>query len=451
MLAVGKPNDALDLATKVPDVDAYPQARTVRGLARYATGDLDAAREDFAAALKKAPHYEPALTGRAWLDLETQQLDDDLKKKLEDAHKAYPTHPGFGTAHAAVLRAGGDEAGRDKAKAILDKLVLGAGPEVARAQLELARIYRDGGELRLARQLYADAMKSGSVVAKLETGLLLIEDLDPWGGRETLDQLLKSMDRPSPLIMLETARARMLVGDHAGAAQLLAEAGNAPNVVRWHLLREKGRLALRRSDFNGAADALLQAIEQSGTDLETFLLAADVAAADQKQAKLMERVKTLAPQRLAGVPELDIVNGKLQLSNSEDASKAYDVAADKLQKANATSRRKAQAALGRGIVAYIREDDQIAKDALEYAIKLDPTLYSAHLYLGDITKGQNPKVALEHGQKAVALNPELVEGWQLLGTQAARTGNKKLLAEAIIKVGELAPNSQELRDLQNLR
>ncbi|MEJ7601933.1 MAG: tetratricopeptide repeat protein [Kofleriaceae bacterium] len=451
MLAVGKPNDAVDLATKVPDVESYPQARTVRGLARYATGDLDAARDDFVAALKKAPHYEPALVGRAWLDLETQQLDDDLKKLLEDAHKAYPTHPGFGTVHAAVLRASDDKASRDKAKAILEKIVIGAGPEVVRAQLELARVYRDAGDLRPARQLYADAVKSGSVMAKLESGLLLIEDLDPMGGRETLDELLKSTDRPSPLIILEVARARMLVGDHAGAAQLLAEAGNAPNVVKWHLLREKGRLALRRNDFNGAADALSQAIEQSGSDLETFLLAADVAAADEKQAKLMERVKTLAPKRLAGVPELDLINAKLLLSNNEESSKAYEVAADKLQKANASSRRKAQAFLGRGIVAYNREDDQVAKDALEYAIKLDPTLYSAHLYLADITKGQNPKAALEHGQRAVALNPDLVEGWSMVGTQAARLGHKKLLAEATIKVGELAPNSAALRDLQGLR
>ncbi|HEY5938254.1 MAG TPA: tetratricopeptide repeat protein, partial [Kofleriaceae bacterium] len=452
MLALGKTADALDLATKVPDVDAYPYARTVRGMARYAGGDVEGARGDFLAALKKAPNLELALVGRTWLDLETEQLDDELAKKLEDAHKAYPTHPAIATAHAAILRATDPKGGRDKARAILDKIVTGApGPEVARAQLELARIYRDSGDMRAARALYENAVKAGSYVARLETGLLLIEDLDPSGGRDTLDQLYKSTERPTPQLILETARARMLVGDHAGAAQLLADAGNAPNVNKWHLQREKGRLALRRNDFNGAADAFLQAIEGSGSDVETFLLAADVAAADEKQAKLMERVKALAPKRLQGLPELDIVNGKLLLSKGDEALKAYDTAAEGLKKVKASSRRQAQAFLGRGIVAYNDENDQVAKDALEFAVKLDPSLYTGYLYLADITKEQSAAKALEHAQAAVKLNPQLLEGWFMVGTQAARTGNRKLLAEAITKVGEIEPNSDALRQLQGLR
>lgn len=452
MLALGKTADALDLATKVPDVDAHPYARTVRGLARYAGGDVEGARGDFLAALKKAPNLELALVGRTWLDLETEQLDDELAKKLEDAHKLYPTHPALATAHAAILRATDAKGGRDKARGILDKIVTGApGPDVARAQLELARIYRDSGDMRAARGLYESAVKAGSYIARLETGLLLIEDLDPAGGRDTLDQLYKSTERPTPQLMLETARARMLVGDHQGAAQLLADAGNAPNVNKWHLQREKGRLALRRNDFNGAADAFLQALEGSGSDIETFLLAADVAAADEKQAKLMERVKALAPKRLQGLPELDIVNGKLLLSKGEEALKAYDTAADGLKKIKASSRRQAQAALGKGIVAYNDEDDQIAKDALEFAVKLDPSLYTGYLYLADITKERSAKDALEHAQQAVKLNPQLLEGWFMVGTQAARVGNRKLLAEAITKVGEIEPNSDALRQLQGLR
>ena len=132
--------------------------------------------------------------------------------------------------YAAILRRSGDPAARDKARDILEALVRGApGPEIARAQLELARVYHDLGDFHGARMAYASASATGNFDARLESGLLAIEDRDPLGGRATLDGLLKEAgDHPSPTLVIEGARARMLAGDHVGAAQLLETAEKMP-------------------------------------------------------------------------------------------------------------------------------------------------------------------------------------------------------------------------------
>ncbi|MBA3502119.1 MAG: hypothetical protein H0T65_17275, partial [Deltaproteobacteria bacterium] len=90
-----------------------------------------------------------------------------------------------------------------------------------------------------------------------------------------------------------------------------------------------------------------------------------------------------------------------------------------------------------------------ARNGFEYVIAQDPAIFPAYLYLGDMVKERDPKRALELARKAVQYNPDLVEGWVMLGTVASRLKDKKLRAEAITKVGELAPNSEALRTLQS--
>src|SRR5260221_466429 len=153
------------------------------------------------------------------------------------------------------------------------------------------------------------ATATGNFDARLESGLLSIEDRDPNGGRETLDALLKeSGDHPPPVLVLEAARARMLAGDHAGAAQLLETAEKLPGIQKWKLQRERGRLYLRRGDFGAAVTALGSALEGCGDDAETFLLAADAATSDEKSG-LADKVKKRL-DRLKRTPEQKIVSGK---------------------------------------------------------------------------------------------------------------------------------------------
>nr|MDQ3366076.1 tetratricopeptide repeat protein [Myxococcota bacterium] len=451
-LVQGKPLDALDALAKSPDVAQFPRALAVRGQARMASGDLDGAAPDFEAALKKSPNLELALVGRAWMDLQLGDIDA-ARRRIEPKFNAATASPSLATVYAAILRTGAEPGSLDRARAILEKVT--AGPpslDTARAQLQLARVYRDLGDIRLARRAYEESSRAGLAEARLESALLLIEDRDPAGGRDTLDALIKEAgDRAPAMLLVEGARARMLVGDHTGASALLEQADKAPGLVRWKRERERGRLALRRGDYAGAAQALLKAIDECGDDPETFLLSADIAI-DGRQAKLLERVKVLAPKKLAGKPEALIIAGKLAQGdgNYEEAAKAYEAAAKAFDIEKATPRRMAQANLGRAVVAYFNKDDPKARNTLEFVMVQDPSIFAAYLYLSDMMKDKDPPRALELAQLAVQYNPDLVDGWVMLGTVASRLRNRKLRADAITRVGELAPNSEALRDLQRL-
>lgn len=451
-LQQGKEAEALDVLAKLSEAQLDPHALTVRARARLAGGDADAAKQDFDKALERAPTFEAALVGRAWIDLGNGDVDA-ARKRIEPRYKE-PAPPALAAVYAAILRASGEPDDRAKAKGILENAVKGA-PTIdnARAYLELARLYRDIGgaeELRAARAAYEQAMRLPE--ARLESALLLIEDRAPQGGRDTLEALAKEAgDKAGAMLLTELARARMLVGDHAGALALFPLIEKAPNVVRWQLDRERGRYALRKADYAGAAQYLAKAIEECGEDAETFLLAAD-AASDGKQTRLLERVKALAPKKLKGKPEAMIVEGKIALveGDYEAAAKVYEAAGKAFETAKATPRRVAQATFGRAVSAYYLKNDPVARNAFEYVIEQDPAIFAAYLYLGDMVKERDPKRALELAKRAVEYNPDLVEGWVMLGTVASRLREKKLRAEAITKVGELAPNSEALRTLQGL-
>jgi tetratricopeptide (TPR) repeat protein len=454
VLAQGRASEALDIIAKQPELVTMPRAQAIRGLAALAAEDVTAARADFDAALKKLPNLEPALIGRVWLDLAAGE-GEDAKKLLAGQYKDGAATPAMTIAYAAVLRATGDAASRDKARSLLSKVVAGPpGLDVARGQLELARLQRDAGELRLARDAFAEASRTGNVAARLESGLLAIEDRDPSGGRDTLDQLLKEAgDQPTTGLLLEVARARMLVGDHAGATQLLETASKSPGALAWKLERERGRLALRRGDFAGAGAAFSRALAQCGDDTETFLLAADVVLADDKQPALAEQIKKLSADRLKTRPEGQIVTGKLLLAAGKDvdAEQAYTAAKTALVADKASPRRQAQVHLGLAAAAYFRKDDPAAVSELELVIEQDPSLYNAYLFHAEIVKDKQPKKALDLAQKAVALDPDAIDGWASVGRLASRVNDRKALADAIGRLNDLAPTSEQLKELQALK
>ena len=454
-LASGKPGSALELFTRAPDAAGWPRGQTVRGQARLATGDVDGARADFDAALKKLPGFEPAVIARSWLDLAGGEVED-ARQRVEPKFNPKTASPALIAVYAAILRASGDPAARDKAKALLERVVSG-GPsaDTARAQLELARIDRDLGDVRAARAMYAEASRSGNFDARFESGLLQIEDSDPSGGRDTLELLLRdSGEHPPPGLLLETARARALVGAHAGAAELLTLADKAPGVVRWQLDRERARLALRKNDTTGAAQALVRALDACGADFETFILAADTVSTDDKQIALAQKLTALVATRLKGRPEADIIAGKLDLAagnRQDDADKHYNAAREGLVKERASKRRLAQAAYGRAAVAYFKRDDPTAKSMLELVMLEDPSIYSAYLFAAEIARPKAPKDALKLAQQAAAFNPDSIDAWKLVGALAAQLGNRPVVNDAITRVNDLAPDSDALKQLQTLR
>jgi tetratricopeptide (TPR) repeat protein len=454
-LAQGKPAAAVDAFTKAPELAAGPVGQTVRGQARLAAGDIDGARADFDAAINKLPGYEPAVIARTWLDLAAGDVDA-ARRRIEPRFNPKTATTGRAAVYAAVLRATGEPDARDKARELLERAVTGSvGPDAARAQLELARIDRDLGDFPGARAAYTEAARAGNFEARLESGTLLIDNRDPRGGHDTLEELLKESGDPAPAaLLLEAARARTLVGDHKGAFELLARADKAPGVIRWQLDRERGRIALRKGDFAGAAQALSRALDGCGGDLDSFLLAADTLSADDKQADLAGKLKALMPARLKGKPEIDIIHGKLALAadHFDEAEKDYNAAHDVLVRDKASPRRLAQSDFGLAATAYFKREDASATSRLKLVLSQDPSIDAAYLFAAEIDRARDPEKALDTARQAVAYNPDSVDGWKMVGTIAAQLPKqKKLLDEAISHVNDLAPGSEALHQLQRLR
>ena len=402
------------------------------------------------AAARAAPKLEAALVGRAWVELAAGD-PEEAKKQLGDlALDKGGASPAVVTVNAAILRR--DPATRDKAQRLLEQLVTGAGgPALTRAQLELARLFRDAGDFAAARKAYATASASGNFEARLESGLLAIEDRDPIGGRETLDALLKQAGaHPSAKLVLETARARMLAGDHTGAATLLASADKLPNVPMWQLQRERGRLHLRRGDIKAAITELGSALEGCGSDAETFLLATDAATADEKSG-LTDKIRALLPGRLKGSAEAQIVTGKLLLATGKiaEAEATYRAARDRLRAEKASARRVAQANFGLAVVAYQKEHDPEAMDEFRVVINDDPSIYDAYLFQADLDK--DVVAAFESAKVAVKYNADYPRAWHVLGKLAAKNHDQATLADAIAHLKLLAPGSEELGELEKLK
>lgn len=449
-LAQGRANDALQVSGQA-DLAAFPRARALHGHARLAMGDLSGARKDFEAALKASPQLETALVGRVWLDIVANQAPGDAAKEIAERVASGAAVPAVSIAHAAVLRSGGELAQRDQARQILEAVIAGPpGPELALAQLELARVYRDSGDLEGARKAYGDAGARGSFEARLEKGLLAIEDRDPKGGASVLNLLLKDSGASPPVaLVVDVARARSLSGDHTGAAQLIEKAAKRPGVLEWKLNRERGRLALRRGDVQAATTALAAALNDCKGDPETFLLAAD-AAGVSAASEFADTVEKLRRERLDGLPEALIVSGKLLLAagNRAKAAKAYEAARDALRTVHASPRRVAQANLGLAVIAYSMRKDQEALALLNLVINDDPSIYDAYLFKADIVRDKAQ--AIEQARAAIRYNPDYPRAYVVLGKAAASVGDRATVADAVAKLKIIAPGSQELAQLAAL-
>ncbi len=454
-LQQGHPQDALDWLVKIENGDKLAVPLSVRGRAKLALGDLAGAKEDLDHAIEKSnKKLEQALVARTWVDLVGGEVDA-ARSRIRSRFQGMPT-PAVATVWAAILRASGSPDDIKQAKDVLEPVASGApSVDLARAQLELARLYREAGD-EAAKALYTKLIaQTNSREIRMETAKYLIDFSDDTGGREMFDELLKGNVADPPDLLVEAARAHLLVGDHVGGAELLDRADKT-STKSWKYDRERGRLSLRKGDFNGAALQLTKALEKSGDDIETLFLLAEVSSFDLEKFKdLGIKLRATVKARLQEGPLAQLVIGKLTVQNKDDkgqeGAKAFKAANEAMAKA-APPRLRAQAALGVAIVAYNIPDDPVALDSLAVAISLDPTLYEAYIYVADILIGKKDyQKALEKAQLAIKYNPDSVDGYLMMGRVASETRNRKLYGDMLTKINSIAPNSDQLKALQSLR
>ncbi|MBP9089017.1 MAG: hypothetical protein KBG15_23045, partial [Kofleriaceae bacterium] len=297
---------------KDPRFGKFIEGATIRGRAALLLGNLDVAQDDLDAVLKVAPQAASAMVARAYLEV----LRGDGKAALARlGNVGSAASPSVLTVYGAAQRM----LGQPEALATLRKAATAPAHDYSGvAHLELARSLRDSGELTSARTEFTAALTLGQQRARLEQAVLDIDDRHLLQGRNELEAMYKAGVAGAALagevdgaLLLELLRARTISGDIAGAEAVLKIAEGRGDLPKWQVLRERGRMLMKKSDSPAASAALISAMSDKAADAETFLLVANVVEGGTDTTDLAVRLKA-ASARLAGTGELEIINGKLE-------------------------------------------------------------------------------------------------------------------------------------------
>jgi tetratricopeptide (TPR) repeat protein len=396
-----------------------PRALAVRGRARLATGDLEGATKDLDTALEKRPELRAAQVARADVDLRIGKPDQAVSRLAKIYSK--DASPEAGVIYASALR---QTRKLDEARKILRKLL--AMPNPGRAYLELARVEREAGNFRKARQSYGKAieLQPDTIQARLEAAVLALETGDPKGAREAVDGLLSDAGSNGP-VLVEAARIYTINGKVEKAEKLLADATKQASAPRWKLAREEGRVLLRRRKGKDAVAKLERAVSLRPDDAETRLLLIDahLMAEDKKAAR---KTKQDVLRRFRGKPEAQMAIGRVDLyeRRESDALKAFEKALSLFKKRKAPPRTIADVYYYIGQTQYYIGKLKPASRALDRAIKLDPSQAYAYYFIGliHLEKGGGrgrTLAAMRAMQKSVEHDPiGNPDAWFYLGDAA---------------------------------
>jgi tetratricopeptide (TPR) repeat protein len=449
-LAEGDGTAALDTLAAGGGAVTEPEGLTLRARAHLARGDLQAARKDLETALAAAADYEPAIVARTWVDLRGGEGAQALAR-IEPVYTARKLDPAVATAYAAALRQTGV---RDKAREVLLEVTAGPeGPELAVAWLELGRLERDLGDYAAARKAYSKAIAGRGIEAKLEAALLYIDDADVAGGSQTLEALVK--DAPSDgRVLIEAARVRTLLGELAGARELLDRAAKLDSAPAGDLARERGRLAIKAAAFPEAIAAFQTAIEKNDVDFEAHLLLLDAISTLEDATKKATELLEPAKKRFGDKPERFLIMGKVALINQQltQARAYFNNGMHELELKKAPRRRIAEAQFGLGWCAVATNDFATAVAFFDEGLRRDPTATDVWIALGDIASTQGKtRRALDRFQNAAKYNPEYADLQFKVGTAAAAVGEAVIAREALDKYLQLAPSGEYAAQARQLR
>ena len=410
-----------DLDGAAAAVDALPagtdslELGILRGELAIARGDLDGATKLLDEVLTRRPDDIDALVARAEIDL----LRNDPHAAQTRLEVRYSTQapPRLTVAYAAALR---QQRRWQDARVALGRATAGAsGPIAGRAWLELARVERDFGDAKKAREAYGKAQEMlSSRDAQREAAVLLVDDGDAIGGRDALRKLLDTGPGDG-LTMVEAARALVFTGDLDGARALLDKAADVATTPAARLARERGRVALRRRDFKTAITELRLATSEDDRDFEAWLLFLDaqLAAGDVAEAK---KVQDSILLKFPNHTNLGLVNGRLALVSGRATEAVLDFKNAKSATANAPRRTIADACYWLGYTYYALGEFGLAKIQLKEAIEKESTNADAHGVLGQVqAESSEWKDASITLARAVQLDADNAEAWFYLGAVRA--------------------------------
>ena len=105
------------------------------------------------------------------------------------------------------------------------------------------------------------------------------------------------------------------------------------------------------------------------------------------------------------------------------------------------------------MIAANRGNTVEAKNKLELVMGEDPTIVDAYIFAAVLSQDRpkEAKKAFELATKAAELNPDYAYAWLMVGKLASKMGDKRSLTDAINRLTAIAPNGDELKELQALR
>lgn len=446
-LLAGGDVDGADAAIgKLPSGADSVELAILRGEIAIARGDVDGAAKLLDGALANRPDDVDALVARAEIDL----LRNDPRAAMTRIEGRYSKQapPGLTITYAAAQR----QLKRfDEARVALGRITSTSapGPITGRAWFELARVERDSGNAKEARDAYGKAqeMLPASRDVRLEAAVLSIDDGDATGGRDALKGLLADKQGDG-VTLVETARALIFTGDLTGAAALLDEAAATTTAPKARLGRERGRLALRRRDVKAAIAALVQSVADDELDLEARLLLIDAYLVAGQTADV-NRVGEDIIRKFPGRPELRLVTGRTALAAQppRTAEARTEFGAAKTLLTKAPRRILADACYWLGSAYYFSDDLPSARTQLLEAIKLEPTNADAHGALGLVySELQDWANAARILQTAVQLDPENADAYFTLGTALQNLKRTKEARAAFEQYLKRAPTGEHADD-----
>jgi len=436
LLLRDNPDRALSSLEKLGGLSKHPAALTARGRAKLAKGELEAAAKDLDAALAISPNLRAAKVARADVHLRTgnAKAAADQLKAIYDQDAT----PEMGVIYAAALRRTKQ---RDEARRILEKLL--KQPNASRAYLELARLERDEGKVREARQAYGKAIElaPNAVVARREAALLALDTGDRTGAREAFEALAR--DAPDDgKVLVEAARVYCMTGACAEAGRLLDRAEKTTSAPRWQIARERGRTLMSQGVTAEAVAELERAVSLNSEDGETRLLLIDahlVLENPDDARRVLKAVLKKFPSQSAS--QLALGRFNLYEERTGEAMTAFVKARKLLEKDRAPARLVADVNYWIGRVNYYNDRLRSAAKLFQTAVKQDPGHVDAHFFRGLVQLDNSQwRGALESFQKATELNPEGgPDAWYFMG-EAAFEARKYATAErAYEKYIKMAP------------
>jgi tetratricopeptide (TPR) repeat protein len=412
-----------------------PEALLVRGRAFLALGKVAQARADLDEAVRIAPDLVEARVERTRVDIaegHASQAQRELER-MERGHLA-PALVADGLATALLAQRQPDRARYWFAKAVERN------PLALDARLELARLYLDDGRPDDARAELKRAIEANAEFAPAwrELARLSVETSDLLAAREEYDALVAKSPSDAAAL-LGAARARLLLGDVAGADERIARAdriGAAGEEVV-----DLRALALLRGGKPMEAVGLLRPALATAQRPETaaLFMEATTRTGHPLAPQMMARV---VPARLRGTLEVMVAEARTMAeagrSSAAEARAKTVLARSERAHVSTAVRAEALAVLGRSY--YDQGSVRPAQRMLDAAVKLDPhnprALYQLAIMYDDRF---NHAEALRLMESAAKADPALADAQIELGRLRSLNGAKGA-TEAYENYLKLEPN-----------